>query len=1075
MAQVFISYRREDGREFSRRLRDDLRGRGHDGWLDDEIRPGQLWTSTIEHAIDGSDAVVAVLSTDYHQSRIARMEIERAFNRGMPIIPLLIARGATPPLLLQSSQYIDFTEPDGYGTRLDELIAAIQNPAALSVTTGRPRRDVSEWNEVVVRAGTHTRRFLEAHRGTPQQPGSFMPELYVRRDAIEGAFEQFLDGSAHAFILIGEAGVGKTSALCHWAERLSADGHAVLPYDCSALPDGEIEREITRDLSIGTPDRLHDTLSALDVTPGKKLVVIFDSINEYRADGARSTETLLRRINAFVSRVDASRVRVAISCSSATWKHMERQGPLRLDWGCYFRHEDQSVVALRAFTPEEFDRAYPLYENAFDLFTPLVALAPELRDRLRDPVLLRLTAETYRGVKAPLVPANLALGIYRRFFEERVRHPKESWLVDQLAAEMLTRGATALSMVELGRHPQLGPEVLSEDQASTFARLLDRGVLQEWQADPRQGSRIKFAHSRVGAYAMALHLIQQSRDDRETLQSLLARMGAFPVAWDVALAFLLVSKAEPTLTWLADARDVEHRELACEALVQWHAEDAERATDFLRTLLAGPSDYARRTALKAAYSIGPQARDIFLRAAIEGEAVLREAVKSTLYMVWRNESPALRRQAADTLYVIWRHAPGFTYDVLNDLLAQISLKNVAKLREILEFVIDLSITIYINHCDNPHVIDKTADLYHELATDRLHLNLLNTGILGPAFENLVFRAVARAFSHRILDWMLFTDVATIDGFFSLPLERRQQLARVADALEPTASLESIEGDLEGMLQSAIPTFAAAAVLATAVHACRDFTRSEPVVRRLFDRVDATGRLWLLASFSVLLQETPPQWVPLLEALTRRFVDEHRDVFVTAAHRFLGDLDLVFLPLGLAYGKQGRSPELFHTLLRDALASGDMQFAARIVQALGPVGFYYPDITLTVIEPVMQHLDEDWAQQPLLSCLATTKTVHFDAVDLFLHRWAVGEAFARRVDAAADEALIRRYIHVVGYYNNAVHYTVFYPKMRRQLSMGALKLLATAPNPERFVADYTATAIRMFREADFQLRAWTEPE
>jgi hypothetical protein len=323
--------------------------------------------------------------------------------------------------------------------------------------------------------------------------------------------------------------------------------------------------------------------------------------------------------------------------------------------------------------------------------------------------------------------------------------------------------------------------------------------------------------------------------------------------------------------------------------------------------------------------------------------------------------------------------------------------------------------------------------------------------------------------------MLFAEVVPVEGFFNLPADQRQRLAVIAEALEPTSSLEAVERELADMLQSDVPTFASAAALAVAVHACRDFPPSDPVIRRLFDRVDQNGRLWLLAAFTVLLQETPPEWVPLLEELTRRYLDEHRQMFLTSANKFLGNLDLVLLPLGLAYGKQGAPMTLFQTLLQDALAAGDVDLSARLVRALGPVGFYYPELTLDVLEPVVARLGEDWAQQTLLVSLATIRTIHFDVVDIFLHRLDVNEGFCRRIDAASDEELVRRYIHVVGYYNNAVHYTMTYPKMRRQLSMGALKLLASADNPQRFVADYTAAAIRMFREAGFQLREWTRPD
>jgi hypothetical protein len=61
------------------------------------------------------------------------------------------------------------------------------------------------------------------------------------------------------------------------------------------------------------------------------------------------------------------------------------------------------------------------------------------------------------------------------------------------------------------------------------------------------------------------------------------------------------------------------------------------------------------------------------------------------------------------------------------------------------------------------------------------------------------------------------------------------------------------------------------------------------------------------------------------------------------------------------------------------------------------------------------------------------------------------------------------------FNSGVHLTLHYPRMRRCLSAGSLRLLAVAQNPAQFVADYTLSAMHMLRDAKFQLLEWTLPE
>jgi hypothetical protein len=90
----------------------------------------------------------------------------------------------------------------------------------------------------------------------------------------------------------------------------------------------------------------------------------------------------------------------------------------------------------------------------------------------------------------------------------------------------------------------------------------------------------------------------------------------------------------------------------------------------------------------------------------------------------------------------------------------------------------------------------------------------------------------------------------------------------------------------------------------------------------------------------------------------------------------------------------------------------------------------------------------------------------------MSRVGLSHEMQRQVAAAADTELVRRYIYWLGLYNQVVHSCVFYPKMRRQMAMGAMDMLARARSPQDFIAAYTATVFRMLREAGFRLSEWT---
>jgi hypothetical protein len=1061
MARLFISYTREDGKAFVDRLCAELGG--HDAWLDRaELAGGADWERDIRQAIHGSDFFLPVLTNAYDGARFARLELARAFRIGKPLIPLRASLQADMSLFLETTQYIDFSDPAAHQASLRALLDRIAEISGQADELEAVPVVAARWESMRVRADRQTRCVV-----TP----AFNPALYVRRESAETELARFLESPASALFVIGDSGLGKTSLLCHWALDLLGQGHAVLTYDCSTLADTDIEAEIARDLSI-SPDAIAE-LDEEAARAGRSVVILFDSISDYRGSESNGTQVLIRRIYALVSRLPGRNVRVVASCNAMAWDRLRRLAPIRFDRERFHHCGDDPFLRLATFTDAERDDAYTRYQQVFDLHSGVEALPPAVRERLRDPVLLRMVAEAYRGAKQPLLAANLGLAIYRRYFEDRVSLPRESWLVHELAEEMLRRQASALPMMDLARHERLGPEILSENPSSTYSQLLERGVLQEARGDIRSGIVVKFSHTRVAAYALAVNLLERP-NVAETVAELVRTAAEFPLGWEVARTLLQLSRDEAAFLALAGSSDLEQRLLAAEALVEWYSEDAAAGGRLLRRLLDQSSEATRRTALRAAYSIGPEARDFFLHAAVNGEPSMRESVKNTLYLIWRQESPAAR-SGNETLYPLWRHAPGFTHDFLNSLLAEIRPRNVKKAPAVLEFILDLTITIYINHCDEPDVLDKTSEILHDLCVKRLHLHRVKTGILGAAVEKIVGRAVARVLGQQMLNWMLFADQASTPAFFRMPAESRALLGRAADYFDPATSLATAYEDVLALLREETPIFNGTAATVLAIHACHDFRGTEPLIRRLWNEVGSRERRWLLISLGILVRDTPPEWVPLLEDLTRRYVTEQREDFLHPPSLLAHHLDTVLMPLGLAYGRLGSRPALFEQILRDAMASGDTPMASRCIAALAPAGFYYPHALFDVLRPAFAKLDDSAIANALMTTLATVRTLHFDAVDQFLSSVDAPEPFRHRVDAAADVTLVHRYIRVLGFYNSGVYISIHYPRMRPTITAGSLRLMAAAQSPVQFVADYTLSVLHLLRDAKFRMQDWTLPE
>lgn len=935
-------------------------------------------------------------------------------------------------------------------------VAAQMTPVASS-------RQISiSWDQVRDAARLECEQVLRELQGTPRRLGTYVAEVYTERAVVEDELRSFLEADSGALLLVGDSGVGKTSLLSRWAAMLQAQGDAVLFYRCGGSLGPEIDREIARDLGRDIPDLIvHDLgqIANLAAAAHSRLVIIFDAVNEYRNGAQAGPEALLKQIDALVGRVAGPHLRFVLSCNSATWSQFERAGAARLFWSAYHQAvSGEPVVYLEPFSSAELATAYARYRHFFQVQTPLEGLPVTLRERLRKPLLLRMLADAYRDGPVIVATRGLSQSIFRRFYDERVRQRREQLFIDELAAEMLRHRAAALPLTTLARNDQLRDELLSDAPDSAYIRLLDGGVLGELNGDLFAGEMVGFAYAEVGAYVLARHLLRGETARTGLLNAvlgLLEQVRSFPLAWEVARTALLIARQTDVFSVLAQSSDVEQRELVVESLVELHADEPGAASELIKQICQIDSDEARRTGLKAAYYIGPRAREIFLWAAAKG-------------------SPALRRVGRDALYLIWRSDPDFTYGLLNDLVARIGPGALRDLRNLLEFFFELSLVIYINHCDQQEVQDHTVDLYYDLAKQRLHLDILNTGIFGKTIEELIFQSVASAFTKPILDTMMMAEVVPVEQFFALSKAERQILLRAVPLFDPAAPLDGHLDTFEALLrhQSLFCNLVGIALLP--IHAAADFTAAEPFIRALFARLDGPGRLWVLISFCVMLKRTPPAWAPLLEEFTEQLFRKHPDIIYGETTSLLQQLDVLLLPLGLAYGKVGQTMPVIELLLQDGLLRGDQRQIDRCVAGLAAVGFYYPEPTFRLLGEMLANLEPSELPPSLVPTLATIRTLHLDAADVFMNQAGLSDDLQRRVAAAADTELVRRYIYWLGHYNHVVHSSIHHPKMRRQLAMSAVEALAVAEKPSQVIGEYTLTLFRMLREAGFRLSEWTTP-
>ncbi len=251
------------------------------------------------------------------------------------------------------------------------------------------------------------------------------------------------------------------------------------------------------------------------------LIVVFDGINDFRGSGERhGPQQLLTSIDSLVARLPGANLRIVLSCSTATWSRLERLGPVQLTWSRYYRTRSEEVtVVLKSFNDDEARAAFESYRQLFKLTFTRSDLPFALRVRLREPLLLRLLAETYQAVPGRGAAPTFDTLVFTRYYNERVRRRDDRRLIDALVEQMSAQETAALPIESLTKHPLLGPEVLSEEADSSYNRLLDLGVLLEMPGDLFQDNVVKFTYPMVGAYALARRLSREERPLNRTVSS----------------------------------------------------------------------------------------------------------------------------------------------------------------------------------------------------------------------------------------------------------------------------------------------------------------------------------------------------------------------------------------------------------------------------------------------------------------------------------------------------------------------------------------------------------------------------
>ena len=252
------------------------------------------------------------------------------------------------------------------------------------------------------------------------------PALYMPREAVRRAFEDFLSSDKPAFVLLGSSGVGKSCFVLSLVEEYrDVDECCILLYDSASFQVSEPIRRVLSQhfsdyLEISTAEgtrRIDDILAEINRIDGikdRRVVLIFDAINENEAP-----DKLLRQIRALVEGAPFPWLKVVLTCRPEAWRRLRARKDLGLAPDRYYRVSDatrrgiqlggsgreplkgEDWIHLRPFGLEELPAVYARYQSVFQLQQDYRYLPPHVREIIRDPLALKLVAETWAGDRIP--------------------------------------------------------------------------------------------------------------------------------------------------------------------------------------------------------------------------------------------------------------------------------------------------------------------------------------------------------------------------------------------------------------------------------------------------------------------------------------------------------------------------------------------------------------------------------------------------------------------------------------------------------------------------------------------------
>jgi hypothetical protein len=544
--------------------------------------------------------------------------------------------------------------------------------------------------------------------------------VYLQREEVYRAFQDFLRSDKTCLILTGRSGVGKSNFILSLLDEYQTSDTAYgLAYNGARLSsEAPLEQVLTADFSkfvklVGREGEgdVKDALREVDRIDGvadKRLILFIDTINENP-----QAKELLRRIDALVEGNTYPWLKVVISCRPETWHRIKRG--VRLAEHKYYRwgvREELGVelepfsyagdrpaeyeVRVEPFTRAELPQAYERYRSAYQLATSYEEVPPQIRQLLRDPLVLWLVAETYKQHE---IPSNLRVrDLVQSYLEmlirtERLDRQDLLFLEVEIVPRLFQEGhyANALTSDQIKAATIVGGQNLAElifnDDVlpggrrvnQSYRNLVDAEILIELGAELDYAVGFKyerFYEFFAGRYLQGIAEATRNRVYEEVILALPSNL----FLWGALVQALTLELAQdnvPAFVALVPkgGQDRLLRNVLVTALTNLGEANLSKAEAVIGELI-GPPAPPPRTFFGELWRLLRPAREgvveVPIQQVVAVEAAARLRMTSLLVEVAANPSPGLRAVAVLHSFYLWKRDPSTGFQVLEGLSCRVT-------------------------------------------------------------------------------------------------------------------------------------------------------------------------------------------------------------------------------------------------------------------------------------------------------------------------------------------------------------------------------------------------------------------